>query len=262
MLRLNIEPEEALLLRLNLSYFVMGKNQVKQQTIHSILSIKKAVIFDLFHTLTSLESTGSIGPGTSQLLGVSREEWNEQLMEKSRERLTGEARDAVSIIRNMAHAIDPSISEDVIEKATMNRIERFRSALITIPETTIDVLRMLKERKHKLGLISNADVSEVIAWRDSPISHLFDSVIFSCEVGFVKPEREIYEISMKQLRVEAHECLFIGDGGSMELKGAQDVGMSTILMTGIIKEIWPSRIDERKQYADLVMENLVELLAE
>jgi putative hydrolase of the HAD superfamily len=242
--------------------FIMDENQDKQQTIHSIISTKKAVIFDLFHTLTSLESTWSTGPGTSQMLGVSREEWNEQLLEKSRERLTGEARNPVSILRKMAHAIDPTISEDVIEKATMNRIERFRGALVTIPEATIDVLRVLKDRQHKLGLISNADVTEVIAWQNSPISHLFDSAIFSCEVGCVKPEREIYEISMKQLQVEAHECLFVGDGGSMELKGAQDVGMSTIMITGIIKEIWPDKIDERKTNADFVIENLGELLPE
>lgn len=240
----------------------MDKNQDKQQTIYSILSTKKAVIFDLFHTLTSLESTWSTGPWTSQLLGVSREDWNDQLLEKSRERLTGEARDAVSIIRKMAHAIDPAISEDVIEKATMNRIERFRGALVTIPEATIVALQMLKERQYKLGLISNADVTEVIAWHDSPISHLFDSVIFSCEVGCVKPEREIYEISMKQLQVDAHECLFVGDGGSMELKGAKNVGMSTVMITGIIKEIWPDRIDERKIYADFVLENLNEFLPE
>lgn len=111
-------------------------------------------------------------------------------------------------------------------------------------------------------MISNADVTEVIAWHDSPISHLFDSVIFSCEVGCVKPEREIYEISMKQLQVDAHECLFVGDGGSMELKGAKNVGMSTIMITGIIKEIWPDRIDERKIYADFVLENLNEFLPE
>jgi len=48
----------------------------------------------------------------------------------------------------------------------------------------------------------------------------------------------------------------------MELKGAKNVGMSTVMITGIIKEIWPDRIDERKIYADFVLENLNEFLPE
>ena len=39
----------------------------------------KALIFDLFHTLTSVESARAPGKGTSAILGVSRKDWNDQL---------------------------------------------------------------------------------------------------------------------------------------------------------------------------------------
>ena len=44
-----------------------------------LVSQKQAVLFDLFHTLTALESTWLAGPTTSEMLGISREEWNDQL---------------------------------------------------------------------------------------------------------------------------------------------------------------------------------------
>jgi len=63
---------------------------MKDRDANAVIDAKKAVIFDLFHTLTSLEST--LGPGrrtTSEMLGVSREDWNDQLLRKSRDRLVG-----------------------------------------------------------------------------------------------------------------------------------------------------------------------------
>jgi len=63
---------------------------MSRPSVTASLSTKRAVIFDLFHTLTSLESTwGDNRPTTSMILGVSKEAWNEQLLERSRERLTG-----------------------------------------------------------------------------------------------------------------------------------------------------------------------------
>ncbi len=100
----------------------------------------------------------------------------------------------------------------VIQKAAQNRIERFAGALIGIPATTQEVLLKLKQSQKRIGLLSNADVIEIAAWPQSPICHLFDSVVFSCEVGCVKPERAIYEIALQSLNVRAQDAVFVGDG--------------------------------------------------
>jgi putative hydrolase of the HAD superfamily len=52
----------------------------------------------------------------------------------------------------------------------------------------------------------------------------------------------------------------VGDGGSDELKGARDLGMTTVMMTGVIKEMWPERIEPRLPFADFVIEKLDELV--
>jgi putative hydrolase of the HAD superfamily len=230
-----------------------------QSRLASIISLKRAVIFDLFHTLTALESTWSAGLTTSEMLGFSKEAWNEQLSEKSPARLTGEERDPFTIVRHMVHAIDPHIPDELIEKAVQNRIERFAGALIGIPATTREVLLKLKQSQKRIGLVSNADVMEIAAWAQSPICHLFDSAIFSCEVGCIKPERAIYKIALRSLRVKLEDAVFDGDGGARELEGAKAVGLTTVMMAGMIRKIWPEKIEERKRFADYVVESLDEL---
>jgi len=233
---------------------------MKDESVIKIIKQKEAILFDLFHTLTALESTWSNGPMTSEMLGVDRKDWNEQVLEKSRERLAGKVKDPLVIIRNMAHAIDKTISEEVVQSAVNNRIKRFEGALINIPKETTRVLKTLKKMNKKIGLVSNADISEIVAWDKSPIAHLFDSVIFSCEVGCVKPEPEIYNICIKELGVKTNQCLFVGDGGSRELEGAKNLGITTIMITGIISELWPDKIAERRPHADYVIEQLTELI--
>ncbi|MBT3362831.1 MAG: HAD family hydrolase [Chloroflexi bacterium] len=245
-----------------------------------VISSKPVVIFDLFHTLTSLESTGrvevsadnalqngsqfsetwSTGPTTSQLLGVSNDAWIEQLHEKSRQRLAGAWKDPYVFIEKMAHAIDPDISSEVIRVAVENRINRFASAMRDIPGQSADVLKTLKGRGRKLGLISNADVTEVAAWDQSPIAHLFDSTVFSCVAGFVKPERQIYDVCLAELGVSSNDCVYVGDGGSDELKGARSLGMTTVMITGEVERLWPDKLDVRKKDADYVIRELSELL--
>jgi putative hydrolase of the HAD superfamily len=222
---------------------------------------KKAIIFDLFHTLTALEVTWGDGrPFTHEVLGVSREAWDEQLHKGSRERLTGQKTDAFAIVRDMARAVDPSISDDVIRTAVENRIARFAGALVGIPEETERVLRTLKAMGKRIGLISNADVMEVAAWHKCPVAHLFESAVFSCRVGCAKPDRQIYEISMRELGVGPAESMFVGDGGSNELEGARGAGITTVMIIGIIQSIWPERIPERLRHADFVIRRLSELV--
>lgn len=227
-----------------------------------IISGKKGIIFDLFHTLTARESTWSSGINTSDILGVSKEKWNEQLLEKSKDRLTGKEKNPSIFVRQMAHAIDPRISDELIERAVKYRIERIKKAVTLIPGPTLQTLKTLKDQGKKLGLLSNADASEIAGWKESPISSLFDSTVFSCEVGFVKPEHQIYEISLQQLSLAPEECVFVGDGGSHELEGAKELGIKTIFIAGVIRELWSDKIEARMKIADYTIEELAELVSQ
>jgi putative hydrolase of the HAD superfamily len=223
----------------------------------------KGVIFDLFHTLTGLESEWSDLPVTSDFLGIDRRAWDGVLHEKSRQRLTGELSDPFLILRDLAHQIDPTIPERKIREAVKIRIQRFREALQRTPQANVAVLKRLRKSGLWLGLISNADKMEVASWADCPLAGLFDFEVFSCDVGLVKPEPAIYRTCLDGLALSPRECLYVGDGGSNELVGAREVGMTTVLVSGVIAELWPERIPARIEIADhhiLWMPELLPLL--
>jgi putative hydrolase of the HAD superfamily len=219
-----------------------------------------AVLFDLFHTLTSIDAVVKWGRATHEILGITREAWLEQLFDKSRDRFTGKVKDPVTMIEIMAHAVDPSISAEAIRVAAETRMKRFENALTDISGNTRDVLARLRACGKRVGLVSNADAMEVASWDRSPIAGLFDCAVFSCEVGYAKPERQIYEICLGELGVQPADAVFVGDGGSDELKGARALGMTTVMMVGVIRELWPERIEPRLPDADFVIEKLEELL--
>ena len=234
----------------------------RPQSVSAVVRAKKAVIFDLFHTLTPLDSSWSEQrPFTHQMLGVSRPAWNEQLFECSRDRLAGIQTDPFAIVAGMARKINPTITNETIRAATENRIARFAAALNRITPETRTVIHALRQRGMKIGLISNADVTEVAAWPRCPIADLFDSTVFSCHVGWVKPEPEIYRHCLSELAVDANDSVFVGDGGSNELQGARDLGLTPIFIASVMREIWPEKIPERGRQADFKIEQLAELIS-
>lgn len=56
----------------------------------------------------------------------------------------------------------------------------------------------------------------------------FETVSFSCVTGHRKPEPEAYLIAVNALGIGPQECLYVGDGGSHELTGAERLGIQAI----------------------------------
>jgi putative hydrolase of the HAD superfamily len=212
--------------------------------------VTKAIVFDLFHTLTGVESEWCELPWTSDVLGIDRGVWNRALTTQSRWRLAGEEQDAYRILSRLAREIDPSVTDGTLRRAVEVRTARFRHSLNKVPVANVQTLKQLRTAGFKLGLISNADVVEVAAWADSPLAGLFDVEVFSCTAGCVKPERVIYIKCLDALLVRAEESMFVGDGSSDELIGAKSVGMKTVFVSGVIQELWPDKIAERIALAD------------
>ena len=58
----------------------------------------------------------------------------------------------------------------------------------------------------------------------------------SCEIGVKKPDVEIFQKCMKDLKVVAEECIYVGDGGSFELETAQSLRMHPLQATWYLKD--------------------------
>ena len=57
---------------------------------------------------------------------------------------------------------------------------------------------------------------------------VFDTATFSCAEGFVKPQREIYEIAARKLGLRREQCVLIDDKPEF-VEGARAAGMKGIV---------------------------------
>ena len=159
-----------------------------------------------------------------------------------------------------AKAADPLITDGRIDEAARSRKEMFGRAIRNCDQAVLDSLKRLADTGKKIALVSNADTMEIADWENSALAGLFHTAVFSCHAGVVKPEPEIYLIACEKIGVEPGDCVFVGDGGSDELIGAADLGMSAIQMTGIISRFWPELVDERRKGSVCRIREISELL--
>lgn len=225
------------------------------------IALKTTFIFDFFHTLTLEESKWGNYPWTSDYLGIDKHVWGEYLHNHSIDRLTGKIKNSYDIVKQLVMMIDPSIPDEKIRYVADFRVKRFANSVINIPEYVINTLSALRNKGKKIGLISNADCTELFEWKNSPIAHMFHSTIHSFDVGLVKPDKKIYELSLKELQSLPEETVFIGDGGCRELEGAKQCGIATIMVEGIVKEFLPEeQLIERRRYADFTVQFTNEII--
>ncbi len=83
--------------------------------------------------------------------------------------------------------------------------------------------------QYKLAMLSNISSRDRLDMRFEPgqLDELFDVVIASGDEGYIKPEAEIFEITLQKLGVSPEECVMIDD--ILEYcQGAEAVGIHTI----------------------------------
>ena len=86
------------------------------------------------------------------------------------------------------------------------------------------MLELLRARGLRLGLISNCSEEEVVSFGQSELAPT-SMTLSSYQVGAAKPNAEIYRLACERLSVRPEAALFIGDGGSDELRGAGSAGL-------------------------------------
>ena len=97
--------------------------------------------------------------------------------------------------------------------------------------TTHALLEALRKRGLRLGLVSNAFDPPWILHRDLErmgLAERLDFAVFSSEVGRRKPDPTIFETALEALGVEAGDAMFVGDRLYEDVRGAGELGMTTV----------------------------------
>lgn len=88
-----------------------------------------------------------------------------------------------------------------------------------------ELIKELKDRGFGIYLCSNASLRLLTCYKEviPGISH-FDGVLFSAEVGCMKPQKEMYQHLFERFSLKPEECFFIDDL-QLNIDGAKACGM-------------------------------------
>ena len=103
-----------------------------------------------------------------------------------------------------------------------------------------EIIKILPELKKncKLAVISNAHEASSSV-RKEKFAKIFEFMIFSCDVGFMKPQKEIFDMALEKLELKPEECVMIDDN-EKNLSTPSQMGFKTILFKSnsqLIKEL-------------------------
>jgi len=90
-----------------------------------------------------------------------------------------------------------------------------------------DLARKLRKKGYRIGCISNIEKPAMDFFLRRKYN-LFDSEVFSCKVGVMKPSPRIFRLSLKELGLKPSEALFIDDK-IKNVIGATKVGINGIV---------------------------------
>jgi len=106
-------------------------------------------------------------------------------------------------------------------------------------DDVMPTLTRLKEWGVILGLISNVDRDITPICRELGLSAMLGVVVTSQEVGFNKPQPEIFLAALGRAGVKPSEAIYVGDQHQIDVVGANEAGMLGILLDrgGYFEEI-------------------------
>ncbi len=102
------------------------------------------------------------------------------------------------------------------------RFEFFKEAM--------PILKTLKAKGLRLGLISNIANPKLDFIRGTDKEQLFDSIVYSYELGAVKPEPLLFTECLSELGLEPQTVLMVGDSLPADIYPAERLGLKTVLI--------------------------------
>jgi putative hydrolase of the HAD superfamily len=153
-----------------------------------------------------------------------------------------------------AHGLPMELCQRIADEMTEQK-----EALVRPFDGALDVLRRLRERGHRLGLLTNGSAAfqrrKLLRFELEP---LFELILIEGELGYGKPDRRVFDAALRHFAVSAAGCWMIGDNLEADVAGARSLGI-----TAIWHDAHGAGLPEQPAVVpDRVIRNLSELLPE
>lgn len=151
------------------------------------------------------------------------------------------------------------VERDVaVEILTSGFSEAGRRARVQLCEGVDQVLKELSQRDVKLAIICDIGLTPSDVLREhldvAGLLDVFAITVFSDEVGWYKPAREIFAYTLDAIGGTPRRAAHVGDRKRTDVQGAREYGMTSVRYTGVYDD--PAVLDD----ADFVIEHHRSLL--
>ena len=134
------------------------------------------------------------------------------------------------LIRELLGGFGVELDDDELDRFLAAEHAAWEPARVLGADTHA-LLDSLRERDLLTGLVSNAFDPGWLLHKDLAdmgLADRLDAAVFSSEVGLRKPHPAIFEATLSALGVEAEDALFVGDRRFEDVRGAKELGMTTV----------------------------------
>ncbi|MEV4489058.1 HAD family hydrolase [Micromonospora coxensis] len=186
-----------------------------------------AVLFDFFGTLTRCVRRSSAHRTTAELLGCPEDTLTAVLDRTFYQRASGRHGTAEATLRWVCAQAGVHPSDAAVRAAVAARHRAVR-ADTRLREEAVPALAELRRRGVRTGVISDCTHELPAFLPQLAVAPLLDVRVYSVQLGRCKPDPALYLAACHRLDVRPQDCLYVGDGGSRELSGAQRAGMTAV----------------------------------
>ena len=129
----------------------------------------------------------------------------------------------------------------------------------------LETLHWLRSRGYRLGSVTNRGWSGPRfqqELRDLGLAELFEVVSVSCEIGYVKPHRLIYQDALDRMEIAPEEAVMVGDSLRGDVEGAQALGLTAVWRRPPAGEPVDETEDRPEALASVVPDYTIDMLGE
>lgn len=135
--------------------------------------------------------------------------------------------DAPTYWEHVAHELGVEFSETQIVNLTQMDLESWDF----VDESMVDYVAELDEAGYTMGLLSNIPVDLARIFRLKPWLKHFDSVTWSCDIGYAKPDAAAFQHAAEEMGCGLEDLTFIDDTQE-NVDAAAELGLQAHLFTG------------------------------
>ena len=217
------------------------------------------MLFDLFGTLIApyrYNEHQVCVAAAATILGVDAASCTQHWADTWQQRACG----AFPTVEENLRVMAPTASEEQLREAGLLYTEFTFDSLRPKPGA-VELLDELRARGLRVGLLSNAAPDVPRLWSRTAFADRFDALVFSCDIGTMKPRPEAYLIALVRLGTTAVDTWFVGDGSDDELSAARAVGLHAVLVDNDLTNTYDADRPDVLAWDGPRVTDLLELLA-